>query len=176
MSTRRRFLSLSAASVSVLALPKRLFALTSQNTFANASLGAYTQGLMTKQHLEALVGSTFTVFLSDGGYSQIRLREISTPTEKTDTERTEERKKYTVAPAGADLSAVRAALQPSPFTLRFDVLGKDFPQDSYLLDNGTLGRVTMFLVPGGPGKCTATFCNFVIATAAPVHKSGLMTF
>ncbi|MDE1156503.1 MAG: hypothetical protein PW735_12350 [Acidobacteriaceae bacterium] len=165
MPTRRKFLSLSVAAAGTLALPRTILASDNEinSPYSNAALGAYTQGLMNAEYLTTLVGTSFTVFLTDGSYSSMVLSKV---TVMDNTPASTEGKR--VAPPGADLTALRSPLQPTCFTLCFNVTGQSFAEGTYLLDSGLLGRVSMFLSPSTAGKCVASFSAFPQRTMRPV--------
>ena len=171
MSTRRKFIVLSAAALSSAALPKHLLAeRLGGPVFSNASIGAYEQGLMTPATFENLVGSEFRIFLEDYAVANLRLNSVTNKVFGPTPERlkTRQASPKLIVPRGADLSISAAATQPTFFQLHFGVSGgRSFPQDSYLLDHGTLGRFVAFLVPGDSGKCVATMCP----QTASIHLS-----
>ena len=77
MQSRRRFLAASAATLAAAALPTGLLAeQLGPDVFTNASLGAYTQGLLTQANFSALAGSVFTASLPDGSYRYLALRSV----------------------------------------------------------------------------------------------------
>ncbi len=49
------------------------------------------------------------------------------------------------------------------FALRFSSTGNSLPQDTYLIENNFLGRLSMFLVPSGPSMYTAIISRFADA-------------
>ncbi len=169
MSNRRSFLKLSAtAATSAMLLPKLGWSQADRlggPVFSNASVGAYQQGLITLVGFQKLVGSEFKAFLDNNEAAWLRLRQAVA----IDYSLTPEKKKarlaaqQVIAPTGADLTLARNPVQPDTFELRFDIRGPNFPQNSYLLDHGTLGRFVAYLQPSTPGRCYATFTSFPAA-------------
>jgi hypothetical protein len=163
MNSRRDFLVTSSALLAGAAFPKALFAQRiGGEVFTNASLGAYTQGLLTQVNFEKVIGSVFTTFLDNGAAAYLLLRAVTASTTSVATASTTQQ--LTVSPRLTAVLPPRnpaaAAQQPTNFQLHFNITGPAFPQDTYLLDHGTLGRFAAFLVPGSTGKCTASFCYF----------------
>ncbi|MFC6646290.1 hypothetical protein ACFQBQ_11980 [Granulicella cerasi] len=176
MPTRRHFLSLSAAAATGLALPRSIHALVPQEqVFSNANLGAYTQGTMTASLFQGMINAEFTVALGNYEYSKIRLRKVTMVNPPTSEQVAAANQGKRIYPVGADLTQNRAPLQPSSFTLSFDVEGQAFPDGTYVVDNGTLGSVAITLASGGPGKCLASFSSFVTQKVSPVRRT-LATF
>jgi hypothetical protein len=168
MKNRRQFLVASSLAAVAAAVPKSLFAMEQQrlggDVFSNASLEPYLQGEMTQANFEKVVGSTFTIFLDNDQVDYLRLRSVTSGSDAMTNAST---KPVTAAAQKAKLAT--AALQPTSFLLHFDFGGPGFPQDSYLLDHGTMGRFALFLVPGSAQKCVATFCTIdSVAVAAPI--------
>jgi hypothetical protein len=163
MSNRRQFLASSAAAVTMAALPSSLFAeRMGGKVFTNASLGAYAQGTMTQETFEGVVGSSFKIFLDDFRAAQLRLLSV-TPLGAAAATATNNAAPVIKTRASVGRGTVAPVAPPKQqvtgFYLTFSIVGEAFPQDSYLLDHGTLGRFAVFLVPGGTGNCTATFCQ-----------------
>jgi len=163
MSTRRHFLAATAATITLAALPKSLFAeRLGGDVFTNASLGAYGQGLLTQATFEKHIGSTFTAFLDDNAVGYLTLEKVvAQPT-------------GTNASSELRLPGTSATVQQqvTSFHLTFSTKAV-FPQGTYLLDHGILGRFAAFLVPGDPvkgnGSCGATF-SYLTSAAAPTTK------
>ena len=163
MSTRRHFLAATAATITLAALPKSLFAeRLGGDVFTNASLGAYGQGLLTQATFEKHIGSTFTAFLDNDGVGYLTLEKVvAQPT-------------GTNASSELRLPGTSATVQQqvTSFHLTFSTKAV-FPQGTYLLDHGILGRFAAFLVPGDPvkgnGSCGATF-SYLTSAAAPTTK------
>jgi hypothetical protein len=167
LSTRRSFLSSSVAAATIAALPKSLFAEPiAKNVFTNASLGAYTQGLMTQAHFTTLIGSSFNAFHASGDVSKLTLVSVET-----------------LMPGGVGSTTLQSAVRPvaalkksiastpvNSFHLSFSISGKAMDQGSYLLDHGTMGSFALFVVPGseasGAQTCGATFSSLSAAPAA----------
>ena len=160
MSSRRHFLAATAATITFAALPKSLFAeRLGGDVFTNASLGAYTQGLLTQATFEKHVGSVFTVFLDNDAVGYLTLQKV------------------VAQPTGANASSqlrlpgssATVQLQVTSFHLTFSTKAV-FSQGTYLLDHGILGRFAAFLVPGdsvkGNGSCGATFSYLTSAEAS----------
>ena len=161
MSTRRHFLAAAAATITFAALPKSLFAeRLGGDVFTNASLGAYGQGLLTQATFEKHVGSIFTVFLDDDAVGYLTLEKVVAQSSTLSNTSIRLRLPGTSA---------TVQQQVTSFHLTFSTKAV-FPQGTYLLDHGILGRFAAFLVPGDPvkgnGSCGATF-NYLTSTAAP---------
>ncbi len=162
MSSRRRFLAASAATLAAAVLPKGLIAEKSgTSVFTSASLGAYTQGILTSANFSNQIGSVFTALQPDGTYAYLTLRSVQTFTLASPT-------KPIAAPrvlSGTQPST--SSLAVSSFQLTFDVQGAPLMQDTYLLDNGTLGSFAVFVVPGatsaGSPTCMATFASLSVS-------------
>jgi hypothetical protein len=159
MITRREFLALSTFAVAAPAWAKgtptdRL----GGPVFSEASQGAYTQGLLSRKHLEALVGSLFMVFLDDDAVAYMRLKKVGEFQATVPAPRAN----LTARPVGSPTAPPAISLES--FYAQFDTGGIAIKQDSYLLDHGTLGRFTVFLVPSPDSAaertCTATFTSF----------------
>lgn len=174
MPSRRHFLAASAATVTAAALPKSLLASSTRHeVFTNASLGAYTQGILTQANFESVVGSTFTLFLDNDAVTYLRLVKVIGASTSGLT--------ATQGLSRAPLTAARvprvAPTQTTSFRLSFSTSGAVFfPQSTYLLDHGTLGEFAAFLVPGDPilasGTCSAVFNYLTAATLnAPVFPA-----
>ncbi len=160
MSTRRHFLAVTAATITLAALPKSLFAeRLGGDVFTNASLGAYGQGLLTQATFEKHIGSVFTAFLDDDGVGYLTLEKVVAQPTGTN--------------ASSQLrlpgSSATVQLQITSFHLTFSTKAV-FSQGTYLLDHGILGRFAAFLVPGdsvkGNGSCGATFSYLTGAEAS----------
>lgn len=160
MSTRRQFLAASSAVCALSALPQRLFAqFAPHDLFANGYVAAYTQGLLTQPNFEAVTGSRFTVLLDDGGYTYLTLESVTSLSPAT------VKSFARVTNTRASLAASQASIpapQTESFSVQFSVSGAPLSQQTYLLDHGTLGRFSAFLVPSGgsTNTCTAIF-NYV---------------
>ena len=167
MHNRRRFVVASAALVTSVTLPKSLFAShTSDDVFTNASLGAYSQGLLTQANFERVIGSQFTLFIKKNNVSYLRLLTVESLGPQTGgvlssqpSPSTPRAKSLAVPMPGAST----LAQQVVGFHLTFSTEGAAFDQGTYLVDHGTLGRFALFLVPGDPthgnGSCGATFTS-----------------
>ncbi len=153
MLTRRTFVAVGAAATLVRLSVKPLRASTRDNdVFSNATLGAYTQGILTQAHFETLRGDLFMI-LKDGGKAEyVRLAKVTALPDKT-------------PPA-------KRGKVPAPqfdaFFLTFTGVSPDFQQGSYVLDNGHLGRFACLLVPGRSEQGEAT----VGATFVTAHQPG----
>jgi len=159
MQSRRRFLAASAATLAAAALPTGLLAeQLGPDVFTNASLGAYTQGLLTQAHFSALAGSVFTASLPDGSYRYLALRSVDGTTTLPSRSTNASPRSITTPQI-----TLNTSVQVSVFYLIFDVQGDAIPQGSYLLDHGTLGSFVAFLVagqtPAGTPTCVATFAS-----------------
>jgi hypothetical protein len=148
--TRRRFVH--AASLSLLAgaaIPPALaqalsnpqdpaFSAENLNAFNGISIGTF----------KPLVGESFAATSSHhvgSSLTLISVREGVTPSPDPVTP-------ATVGPVA------RPAPQPlTGFTLRFEGAGPDLPQDTYILRNRSLGSISLFLVPSGPGTSPTTY-------------------
>lgn len=180
MPSRRRFLAASAATLTAAALPKSIFAEQSEaNVFTNASLGAYTQGLLTLANFAKQVGTVFTVQRDDGSYGYMTLLSAASVVLGANAPLKPAPTAPSVAPIAPRIS-VNPVSAPvvtqglTTFRLVFDVQGPSLPQQTYLLDHGTLGSFACFLVPGmsssGGPTSSATFCELAAANTvkAPV--------
>ena len=163
MSSRRHFLAATAATITLAALPKSLFAeRLGGDVFTNASLGAYGQGLLTQATFEKHVGSVFTAFLDDDAVGYLTLQKVVAQPTGTNTS------------IRLRLPGTSATVQQqiTSFHLTFSTKAV-FPQGTYLLDHGILGRFAAFLVPGdsvkGNGSCGATF-SYLTSAVAPTTK------
>ena len=141
MHTRRTFLTAASALTLNSMLPSSVSAASAgDGVFTNASLGAYTQGLLTQAHFEKLLGTLFMVFLPSGNVSYLRLHKVvSCSTNRKDSLK------------------VAAKQTIASFSLSFHSADPTFTQGSYLLDHGTLGRFAVFLVQGATTPGAATF-------------------
>jgi hypothetical protein len=163
MNSRRQFLLASTAAIAGATLPRGLFAQRiGGSVYTNASLGAYTQGLLTQANFEKVVGSVFSLFLDNYVADSLLLRAVTSSPTSAVASSAAEQAVSAIRPIGGPILPPRTigkvAQQPISFQLHFNVSGASFGQDTYLLDHGTLGRFAAFLVPGSPGKCTASFC------------------
>ncbi|MES2391201.1 MAG: twin-arginine translocation signal domain-containing protein [Acidobacteriota bacterium] len=157
MNSRRQFLVASSAAMAAAALPKSLFAQRiGGDVFSNASLGAYTQGLLTQEHFEQAVGSTFTIFLEGELAGHLTLMAVA-PAAGTSTLSGTSKVSPKAQLKRPGPTPVPAQVTTTGFHLKFNVNGPKFGQDTYLVDHGTLGRFAMFVVPGEPQQATATF-------------------
>jgi len=157
-STRRSFLTLSWAAFASTLTPIRLAAqaLSSRSgpgVFSNAALGAYQQNELTFQRFQALVGSTFHAFLENHKVIEVTLLSAVAIAPHVST-----------GNAVLDRSqAISMPVSPLPptgkcFVLRFSTGSTVVPQGSYVLDSGTIGSFTVFLVSGnaGVGRLTSS--------------------
>jgi hypothetical protein len=167
MRNRRNFLVASAALVTSVTLPKSLFASRiGGDVFTNASLGAYSQGLLTQANFERVIGSQFTLFLEHNKVAYLRLRTVESlgpqtgGTLSSQTSPAVPRAKSQTVPVPGSTAP---AQQVVGFHLTFNTEGAVFAQGTYLVDHGTLGRFALFLVPGDPihgnVSCGATFTS-----------------
>jgi hypothetical protein len=168
MQSRRRFLAASAATLAAAALPTGILAeQLGANVFTNASLGAYTQGLLTQANFTSVTGSVFTASLPDGSYRYLTLRSVAAAPVSSRTTNAAPRS------VAAPKITLNTSVQVSSFALVFDVQGDAIPQGSYLLDHGTLGSFVIFLVqgqtPAGTPTCVATFASL---DSMPVNPAG----
>jgi hypothetical protein len=159
MSSRRKFLAISAATLTVASLPKCLLAeRIGGEVFTSGSLGAYAQGILSQTVFQKLIGTEFRAFLDSYAVGYMRLESVTggTPSSSPGTPQR----------GGAAIAGLRAPQTPVEqamvsFQVSFSTGGAKFPQGTYLLDHATLGRFACFLVPsdpvGGP-TCSATFC------------------
>jgi hypothetical protein len=170
MQSRRRFLAASAATLAAAALPTGLLAeQLGASVFTNASLGAYTQGLLTQANFQAVAGSQFTLQLPDGSYRTVTLQSVKTlsPTSSAASPSSTS-SRVAVAPK----ISLNTSTQTTTFTLVFDVQGDAIPQGSYLLDHGTLGSFALFVVTGKTDTGTPTLiATFTHLSGAPVTTS-----
>ncbi|WP_158822883.1 hypothetical protein [Granulicella sp. S156] len=167
MSSRRHFLAATAATITLAALPKSLFAeRLGGDVFTNASLGAYAQGLLTQATFEKHIGSVFTAFLEDDAVGYLTLQKVVAQPAGTSA--------LSNASSQLRLPGTSATVQQqvTSFHLTFGTKAV-FTQDTYLLDHGILGRFAAFLVPGdsvkGNGSCGATF-SYLESAVAPTTK------
>jgi len=167
MSSRRQFLATSAAALAVVSLPKSLLAeRLGGDVFTSASLGAYTQGILSQATFEGLIGTQFKAFLDNNAVAYLRLESVIGGT----SAETAPRLRGNVATPALRTSAT----QMVSFQVSFSTGGAKFGQGSYLLDHGTLGRFACFLVPSSPAggaTCSATFCYLSSAAAAQPNLS-----
>ncbi len=138
--SRRRFLTSAAILTAASTLPSRALASrTGGDVFTNASVGAYVQGLLTREHFETLIGTLFLAFLDDDRTAYMRLRSVE------------------------ELKPRQTKDAVAAFHLSFSTGGVAVEQGSYLLDHATLGRFALFLVPGvaahGELTCGAVFAS-----------------
>jgi hypothetical protein len=174
MFSRRKFLATSTVALAAVSLPKSLLAeRIGGEVFTSGSLGAYTQRMLTQTTFEGLIGTQFNAFLDNSAVAYMRLESVTAgfsagaPVLKRGM------------PTVLQIPATTAA-QVESFQVTFSTGGANFPQGSYLLDHGTLGRFACFLVPSSPKggvTCSATFCYLTSAAvqlpgppAAPVMR------
>ncbi len=151
MSTRRQFFRLSSALLCATTLPGVLFAEEDDVRFSSAGLGAYAQGLLVAASFEKVIGSTFRAKLPGYSYADLRLASVQVfqPAKPTVEAKPALRGSKPAAP-GATMTS---------FLLQFTRTAA-LEQDSYVIDHGTLGMFTAFLVPGeeaGLLTCSAVF-------------------
>jgi hypothetical protein len=177
MNSRRQFLLTSTAAIAGVTLPRVLFAQRIGGAvYTNASLGAYGQGLLTQANFEKVIGSVFSIFLDNYTAGNLLLRAVTSSAASTAPNSERQQAVNTMRPIGEPVLPPRVigktAQQPISFQLHFNISGPSFGQDTYLLDHGTLGRFAAFLVPGSPGKCTASFCYLQTSEPSqPVSRS-----
>jgi len=167
-------LTLSSAALAISALPGKLLAQhVGVEVFSNGNLGAYSQGLLTLEAFQRLVGSEFRVFFEDGSITPLTLLSV--------TDRNQTAEAILPAATAPQQKAARAysefqrapvaGLTTSAFDLRFSVNGAPLAQQSYTLDHASLGRFAAFLVPGlstaGGNTCTGSFNYLAGSPAAP---------
>ena len=155
VNTRRRFLASSALTVFAISHPGLMLGQQAdKNVFSGGFLGAFDQGLMTQGNFEKQLGSLFMMFLDDQSVSYMRLISVM------------ENKPPTVpVRAKASGRTAKTSEKATPivvsFTARFKADKPLEEQGSYVIDHGTLGRFTLFLVPGideaGAPTCSAVF-------------------
>jgi hypothetical protein len=159
MSDRRRFLLLSSAALACVAAPRVLLAESTNRrgipVFSNAALGAAQQGLLTKAHFDPLVGSSFHAFLDDYQVMDITLFKVTDLAAKSAATTT-----TTSVTATKRLSSTiaRPGRMTTGFTLAFYTGSTVIPQDSYVLDHGSLGSFTTLLVAGNQTAGMRTSC------------------
>jgi hypothetical protein len=148
--TRRRFVQ--GASLSLLAgtsIPAVLAQAVSgakDAAFDPENLSAFS-GISIRT-FEPLVGETFAVTSGHAGHPALTLisvKEVVPP-----------------SPEAHPLPMVGRVPQPSRqpltgFTLRFVGSGPDLQQDTYTLQNRSIGSISLLLVPSGPGTAPATY-------------------
>lgn len=166
MPTRRHFLASSSAVCALAVVPKSLLAQSARAVFTNASMGAYTQGILTMANFTALVGSTFTAFLPDGGFAYLRLQSVTS----LSTSQTSSNFATRAVQSHAEQPA---QLLDNSFLLTFASGNQVLPQSTYLVDHGTLGSFAVFLVPGSttPGSATAHATFSYLPQAAPISNT-----
>ena len=172
MSTRRRFLSVSAAVLTTAALPKRLFAeQTRVQVFTNASAGAYTQGLLTEANFAKQIGSVFNAFFPGGEVARLTLMSVKSyaPAATSAIGRNE----VLAKPPLRQTLLKTATPASTSFALSFNIDGPLLAQGSYLLDHGILGSFAAFLVPGdqtsGIQSCGAVFNYLASSNGFPAQ-------
>lgn len=161
MHNRRKFLVTSSALLAGITLRTGLAQrLASEDTFTNATLGAYQQGILTQPQFEHRIGSLFMFFSNTMDVVYARLRSV-TPYELNAPAKLPGRM---VTPHAPIRSLTR---QVNTFTLLFDCENQLPAQKSLIADHATLGRFVMFLVPGtsssGTPTCSSVFTNFAEA-------------
>ncbi len=129
--------------------------LTDKNVFSSGFLGAFDQGLMTQANFEKQLGSLFMMFLDDSSVVYMRLVSV-----------TENKPPVAAARATTPVRAAKTSAKPPvvvSFTVRFKAETPLQKQGSYIVDHGTLGRFTLFVVPGfdevGAPTCSAVFSS-----------------
>ncbi|WP_263381036.1 DUF6916 family protein [Granulicella paludicola] len=155
MATRRHFLALSSAALAWAASTRKLFAQASNRLgiprFSNAALGAYQQGLLTRTNFESVVGSSFHIYMDNQQISELQLAVVTSPYDTTVTDQ----------PTRPGAIPIKRPSPKQTFAVKFTSGSTSVPQDSYVVDHGTLGSFSVFLVPGpksaNANTCTATF-------------------
>ena len=177
MSTRRQFLAVTSATVVVSTLPRDAFAsLLEDEVFSNRNLGAYSQGLLTFERLQPLVGSEFRVFLADGSVAHLTLTAVVDRTASATSASQQGVSSRSGAVAVRSPLRNPAAASPTAFDLEFSSNGTVLEQKSYTVDHARLGRFVVFLVPGrspnGAPSCSSSFNYLSGATAASGPAGG----
>ena len=132
--SRRQFVYAASLSVVATAASPLLFAQGAPQTITNE--GAATLATFSLGDFEGLIGDRFSVSLSGRSLGKVTLIAAFAA----------------VPPRGAGKVAAPVpgrALQC--FSLRFQGAGGTLPQDTYLMEQSSLGAFPLFLVPEGPG-------------------------
>jgi hypothetical protein len=151
MASRRRFLSLSSASLVCASFAHSLLGQASARlgipVFSGAATGAAQQGLLTAANFEKLVGSSFHAFLDNDVVAEIVLLKVKIPTYSS-VASTSQVAGSPVRPVATP--ARRAARATNTFMLLFSTGSTLIPQDTYVLDSGILGSFSALVVPAQP--------------------------
>jgi hypothetical protein len=152
MKTRRQFVHLSLAALSISVLHPLHAQRLGGAVFVRGNVDAYEHGGLTQAVFERHVGSLFNAYLDDDKTASLRLTKV-----KPDGARAAKDGKEKL------VVAVKSVIPMTAFSLVFDTGGVEIPQDSYLVDHGVLGRFAIFLVPGiatdGRTTCIAYFSS-----------------
>jgi len=177
VSTRRSFLSTSAAAIATAVFPKYLFAQKRGiDIITSASTGAYTQGLLTQPRFHELVGSTFSANSALGKTSSLLLTTVSDAVVQGST---------IPVSVSSNVGRMHSTVHPTAnrqtqltsFSAQFQVSGEPLTQDTYILDHGTLGSFSALVVPGtqssGQQTVTVTF-NYRTQGSTPLSRQQMM--
>jgi hypothetical protein len=168
--SRRQFVYVASLSVIATSASPSLFAQdegkAGSPTFTDE--GAATLATLTLSDFDGLIGEHFSISLAGQSLGKIALISATA----TDSAK----------PSGMPHVEGQNA-EPVPgralagFTLRFQGAGGTLPQDTYLMEQSSLGAFPLFLVPEGPGGSKhptylATFTRFADSTQnTPVAPS-----
>ena len=141
--TRRQVFRLGQTLLAATVIPPKIF---------GANQAAAT--LYSKDRFRTLVNSSFAVQSEPAGRSWLVLLSVED-----------------LVPASSSLRSSGPSLDT--FVLHFYGSGEPLEQNTYELDHASLGRLSLFIVPGADSKYTATINRFLGAApyAPPVRQT-----
>lgn len=159
--TRRGFLEFGKILAAACAFPLEVFGQNAPREFG----GGQTLDLqtVTKDTFAQWVDSTFTVRSGTSSPTFLTLVAVNDLTPPV----------YTKGiPFNRKLAASQTPLVT--FTLKFLGTGDTLDQGTYDLEHSTLGKFSLFVVPGEPSMYTAVVCHFQSAGLAPIPPSKII--
>ena len=134
--SRRQFVYVTSLSVVAASASPTLFAQSGSQTAPDTVTdeGSATLATLSLQDFEGLIGARFSISLSGRSLGSVTLIAANAAR----------------PPHGAG-QVVASGQALEGFVLRFQGVGATLPQDTYLMEESSLGAFPLFLVPAGPG-------------------------
>ncbi|MGI4755356.1 MAG: DUF6916 family protein [Janthinobacterium lividum] len=160
LPSRRGFLALSTGALVQLTTPAKLLAQRSRESiFTDSNSVAYSEGTLSEASFRKLIGTRFWLELPEGGPVMLSLLSV---TPRKPQVLTHQQTSDITGRLGTPYSQTRRL---TSFVAVFHTEGRQFPQDSYVLDSPFLGRFVLFLAPGSDGMYSAVITRFDVLPA-----------
>jgi hypothetical protein len=142
--SRRQFVYVTSLSVVATSAASALFAQDRAKAASEAFTdeGVATLATLSLQDFEGLIGARFSISLSGRSLGKVTLVAATKYPDKS-----------AQMPRAAGQFAESVPGRPvEGFSLRFQGAGGTLPQDTYLMEESSLGAFPLFIVPEGPGR------------------------